>query len=284
MNMHARSFLSLVSLALALPLAGCLGDRTTDPAAAGSSAAASKDGAAKSDGTKSAGAAAPGTPAADPAVPAAPPEPKMSPAEFLQFVAQEDMMQLDLGRKVLEQGETDKVKAYAKRIVTNHTAIEVIVRKLAGKEAVELPTQPDAAGEAKLAEFKDLRGVALDKAYCMYMAEAQAKTMAAYRWQYDNCKDDEVRSFAMQTMPIVGVHARVGDELNKDINKEELRLAAEKKAADEKAAEEKRIADAMAAAQKNAKKQPPQKKSMLRPKPQPAADPEAEASPESSGK
>jgi hypothetical protein len=40
----------------------------------------------------------------------------------------------------------------------------------------------------------------------------------------------------------------------------------------------------MAAAQKNAKKQPPQKKSMLRPKPQPAADPEAEASPESSGK
>jgi putative membrane protein len=270
MTMHARSLLTLVSLALALPLAGCLGDKTTDPAAAGSSAAASKDGAAKTDGAK------PGD--------AAPPEPKMSPAEFLQFVAQEDMLQLDLGRKVVEQGETDKVKAYAKRIVTNHTAIEVIARKLAGKEAVELPAQVDAAGEAKLAEFKDLRGVALDKAYCMYMAEAQAKTMAAYRWQYDNCKDDEVRSFAMQTMPIVGVHARVSDELNKDINKEELRLAAEKKAADEKAAEEKRIADAMAAAQKNAKKQPPQKKSMLRPKPQPAADPEAEASPESSGK
>lgn len=281
MTTATRSLPMLAALLVAVPLAGCLGGKAADPASASSSRATAKDAVAKDGAAKD---AAPGAPGAEPAVPPAPPEPKMSPAEFLQFVHGEDLLQLELGRKVLELGETEKVKAYAKRIVTNHTAIEVIVRKLAGKEGATLTDALDPAGEAKVAELGALRGVALDKAYCMYMAESQQKTQAAYRWQYDNCKDDEVRSFAMQTLPIVGVHARVGDELNKDVNKEELRIAAEKKAAEEKAAEEKRVADAMAAAQKNAKKQPPQKKSMLRPKPQPKEDPEAEASPDSGGK
>lgn len=283
MNIASRSMPMLAAFLIAIPLAGCLGGKTDDPASAGASSAAAKDPAAKGAAAKD---GAPKDPAAlaDPAVPAAPPEPKMTPAEFLQYVHGEDLLQLELGRKVLELGETEKVKAYAKRIVTNHTAIEVIVRKLAGKEGATLTDALDPAGEAKVAELGALRGVALDKAYCMYMAESQQKTQAAFRWQYDNCKDDEVRSFAMQTLPIVGVHARVGDELNKDVNKEELRIAAEKKAAEEKAAEEKRVADAMAAAQKNAKKQPPQKKSMLRPKPQPAPEPEPEAGQAADGK
>ena len=282
MTIATRSMPLLAAFLIAIPLAGCLGGKTADPASAGASSSA-KDPSAKGVAAKDGAAAGPAAPS-DPAVAAAPPEPKMTPAEFLQYVHAEDLLQLELGRKVLELGETEKVKAYARRIVTNHTAIEVIVRKLAGKEGAALTDALDPAAEAKVAELGALRGVALDKAYCMYMADAQQKTQAAYRWQYDNCKDDEVRSFSMQTMPIVGVHARVGDELNKDINKEEIRLAAERKAADEKAAEEKRIADAMAAAQKNAKKQPPQKKSMLRPKPQPAPEPEPEAGQAADGK
>ena len=221
-------------------------------------------------------AAAP-SPAAPPAAeaPAAtPPEPVMEPKEFLDHVAHRVALQIALGSLVKEHGEEPSVERLAHRMATNSTAIDVIVRKVGRKAGLEVASGMDDAGRAVMDRFKDLRGPALDKAYAMWLAEDQAREYLAFRWQYDNTKQEDVRAFAMQTLPIVGVHQRVSDEVNQVVNKEELRIAAELKAAEEKAAEEKRIADAMAAAQKNARKQPPARKSMLKsaPKEEPADD------------
>ncbi len=261
--MNARSIAASIAFALALS-AGC----------------SSSGGGASSADPGKAPATSDAAPAAAPAVPEPPPEPRMTPEEFLRYVDADCRLQVDLARREVANGSMPKVKSYAERVATNHAAIEAIVRKVAKASNLSLDGSPAPGAEAAAARMKDLGGEALDKAYAMYMAESQPAVLAAYRWQYDNCKDEAVRAFAMQTMPIVGVHQRIGDELHKDVNREEIRLAAEKKAAEEKAAEEKRIADAMAAAQKNAKKQPPQRKSMLRAKSVPKEEPEEEAAPE----
>jgi hypothetical protein len=191
----------------------------------------------------------------------------MEPKAFLDHVLQRDALQVALAAMVKEHGEEPTVGKLAHRMATNCTAIDVIVRKVGKKAGIEVGDGAmDDACRATLDGFKDLRGLALDKAYIMWLAEDQAKDYLAYRWQYDNCKQDDVRAFAMQTLPIMGVHQRMSDETNQVVNKEELRIAAEKKAAEEKEAEEKRIAEAMAKAQKNAPKQPPAKKSMLKTK------------------
>lgn len=212
---------------------------------------------------------------AAPAAPAVPPEPAMEPKEFLDHVVRRDSLQIALAGLVKEHGEEPSVGKLAHRMATNCTAINVIVKKVGTKANLDVVEGIDDAGRAVIDRFKDLRGLALDKAYIMWLAEDQAQEYLAFRWQYDNTKQEDVRAFAMQTLPIVGVHQRVSDEVNQVVNKEELRIAAEKKAAEEKAAEEKRIADAMAKAQKNAPKQPPARKSMLKtaPKePPPPAD------------
>jgi putative membrane protein len=220
-------------------------------------------------------------PEAPPAPPPPPPEPRMEPAEFLRWADAQCALQGQVAARVVAAGENPKAKDYARRIVANHAAMDVIVRKVAKAQGAAIDAQPAPApdAEATAARFRDLSGLALDKAWVEYMAESQQQALVAYRWQYDNCKDDAVRAFASQTLPIVGMHQRIGDELHKELNKEEIRLAAERKAAEEKAAEEKRIADAMAEAKRTAKKQPPQRKSMLRqppPKPEPEEAPAAE--------
>jgi putative membrane protein len=256
----------IASIALAALAAGC--------------ASAPKDAAA-------AVAAAPSPAAAEapPSPPPPPPEPRMEPAEFLRWADAQCALQSGIAARVVASGEDAKTRDYARRIVANHAAIDVIVRKVAKAQGtpIDAAAAPPAEAEAAEARFRDLSGLALDKAWVAYMAESQQQALAAYRWQYDNCKDEAVRAFASQTLPIVGMHQRIGDELHKDLNKEEIRLAAEKKAADEKAAEEKRIADAMAEAKRNAKKQPPQRKSMLR-QPPPKEEPaEPEPAPAAGG-
>jgi hypothetical protein len=243
------------------------------------------------------GGAAPGAATAAPApVPAAPadaatagqpgaeqadPDPAMTPAEFLRAAAQADLVQMQLGAVVKRDGLSPQVKDMAHRMVTNHTAIQVLVARAAARTSTILPTEPDDEGKAAVARIGALKGDDLDKAYMMYLSELNQRMLALYRWQYDNCTNEAVKPFAQQTAPIIGTHARVADALNQEVNKEAIRLAAERKAAEEKAAEEARVAAAMAEAQKNAKKKPPQRKSMLRKSP--AAEPSAEPEPASQG-
>lgn len=177
----------------------------------------------------------------------------LEPSAFTRSVAKADLLEIALGNVVLAQGETPAVKDFAKRMVTNHTAIQVIVAKVAADTQVELPTALDADDEATVTRFAAMRGVALDKAYMAYLAELHPKTLASFRWQYDNCKDAVVKTFIGGTMPIIGTEQRMADALHAEVNKEEIRLAAEQKAAEQKAAEEAKAqaaAEAAAAASK----------------------------------
>jgi putative membrane protein len=177
----------------------------------------------------------------------------LEPSAFTKSVAKTDLLEIALANLVLAQGETPAVKDFAKRMLTNHTAIQVIVAKVAADTQVELPTALDADDEATVARFAAMNGVALDKAYMAFLAEQHPKTLASYRWQYDNCKDAVVKAFIGGTMPIVGTQQRTAESLNAEVNKEEIRLAAEQKAAEQKAAEEakaKAAADAAAGSSK----------------------------------
>jgi putative membrane protein len=245
------------------PAVGCRSaDRATDDGAAPAAAAP----AAPAKGTSSAGkpapAAAAGTAAAasaagslDPAAPVVV-DYSLEPSAFTKSVAKTDLLEIALANLVLAQGETPAVKDFAKRMLTNHTAIQVIVAKVAADTQVELPTALDADDEATVARFAAMNGVALDKAYMAFLAEQHPKTLASYRWQYDNCKDAVVKAFIGGTMPIVGTQQRTAESLNAEVNKEEIRLAAEQKAAEQKAAEEAKAKAAADAAAGSSKKKP----------------------------
>jgi putative membrane protein len=252
------AFAVLCSLAM-FPALGCrsaagAADDTATPAA---SAPASKAAPAAGKGTASAAKPASSAAASAGLVDASAPvviDYSLEPSAFTRSVAKGDLLEIALGNVVLAQGETPAVKDFAKRMVTNHTAIQVIVAKVAADTQVELPTALDADDQATVARFAAMNGVALDKAYMAYLAELHPKTLASYRWQYDNCKDAVVKTFIGGTMPIIGTQQRTADSLNAEVNKEEIRLAAEQKAAEQKAAEEAKAQAAAEAAAATGKK------------------------------
>lgn len=173
-------------------------------------------------------------------------DPSMTPDAFLQAVAQSDALEITLGKMAVANADAETVKDFGQRMTTNHTAINVIIGKIAKADGIVLRkslTSDDAALVARLAQ---LNGIAFDKAYMNAMAEIHPHILVLFRWQYDNCKSESVKSFAAQTMPIMGTHTRVAEQLNAEVNKEEIRLAAEKKAAELKAKE---VAKAQAAAE-----------------------------------
>lgn len=170
----------------------------------------------------------------------------MPPEAFLQSTAQSDLFEIKMGKLAMKIADAQSVKDFGQRMAANHTAIQVIISKIAKEQSFTLPTSMNADDTATVERFSAMQGVAFDKAYMTLMAEIHPKALALFRWQYDNCKDIVVKPFAVQTMPIIATHSRVSEQLNAEVNKEELRIAAELKAAELKAAEQ-RKADAAAA-------------------------------------
>ena len=214
--------------------------------------------------------AAPATDAAiAPAPVAAPvvPDYSMQPEVFVQSVAASDLLQIKIGTMAMEQASEQTVKDFGHRMVTNHTAIQVLIRKMAVAQEITLPTDVVGADEETVTSLQALSGVDFDRAYMAFMADRNPEILAMYRWQYDNCTDPTVKPFAVQTMPIIGTHARLAEALNAEVNKEAIRLAAEKKAAELQAAEEAKAAAAAEAAAAAAKKKPSQKKPPAQKKP-----------------
>jgi putative membrane protein len=207
------------------------------------------------------GAADPAAAAAAPAAPAF--EPSMEPVAFLSFAAGTAAMQQKLGEWVMANGETPAVKDYARRMTVNHAAVQLIVAKTAKKANLSVDAAMDPSDAEAVTRLTALRGLELDKAYAAFLSERDSQILQAYRWQFENCKDTDVKAFATSTAPIMQVHQRLAEAIHQDVNKEEIRLAAERKAAEQKAAEEARAQAQLDAAQAAAKKKgaaPPPKK------------------------
>ena len=211
--------------------------------------------------------AAAATAAAAPAAEPVAPDHSMTPEAFVQSVAASDLLEINLGTMAMNKAEAPTVKDFGHRMVTNHTAIQVIIGKIAVAQEITLPTEIAADDMAIVTTLEALSGDEFDKAYMAYLADENPKILAMYRWQYDNCTDPTVKPFASQTMPIIGTHARLAEALNAEVNKEAIRLAAEKKAAELKAAEDAKAAAAAEAAAAAAKKKPAQKKQPVQKKP-----------------
>jgi putative membrane protein len=179
----------------------------------------------------------------------------MTPEAFVQAVAASDLLEINLGRMAMAKADEQTVKDFGHRMVTNHTAIQVIIGKIAVAQEITLPTEIAADDTAIVTSLEALS------------ADENPKILAMYRWQYDNCTDPTVKPFASQTMPIIGTHARLAEALNAEVNKEAIRLAAEQKAAELKAAEDAKAAAAAEAAAAAAKKKPAGKKPPAQKKP-----------------
>lgn len=174
-------------------------------------------------------------------------------SRFAELAMADTLMEIALGELVKRQGESKVAKDLAHRMVTNHTAIRLILSKAAGAETA-LPAALDASQQATLDRLTALSGAELDREYLWEQTLRQPRQVAMYRWQYEHCDDQRLKQFAVGTLPIVVVQARVCDEAHRKVNADEIVVQEKRAAAERKLEQERKLAEAQAAADAAAKK------------------------------
>ena len=173
---------------------------------------------------------------------------------FAELAMADTLMELALADLVARQGESRPVKDLAHRLSTNHAAIRLILSKAANGTAEALPTAPSPEQRQVLDRLAAFHGAELDREYLWEQTLRQPRQVTMYRWQYENCDDPKLKQFAVGTLPIIVVHARVCDEVHRKINADEIAVQEKRAAAERKAEQERKLAEAQAASDATAKK------------------------------
>lgn len=131
----------------------------------------------------------------------------MTDQQFLDFAAQTDMVEANLGQMAGSVASSQQVKDYGQMLVNDHTADFNELYKVAQQANL---TRPNAIGaeqnKAMVDPFQKLKGTAFDKRYIHEMIAGHTKAIAVYKKEAEDAQNAAVKSYAEQTLPTLQKH------------------------------------------------------------------------------
>lgn len=132
--------------------------------------------------------------------------PAMTDQQFMEFAAQTDMMEANLGQLAATQASAEGVKDFAQMLDADHTSDYTQLSVVAGKANLEIPKGLDAAHHKMIAPFKKLKGVAFDHRYIQEMVAGHTKAIQVFTKEVSDAQSTDLKAYASQTVPTLKKH------------------------------------------------------------------------------
>jgi putative membrane protein len=149
-----------------------------------------------------------------------PPQPKVviRDAHFARGAALGGVAEIQLGRLASERGSNEVVKAFGERTVIERGAVADQLNAAAQKENVTLPTKLSWHEQQTYDRLAHLRGSTFDRVYAQHMVEDHEKDLADFQNEANTGKDENMKTFAAQTLPMIQEHLNQAREMCKAVS------------------------------------------------------------------
>lgn len=139
---------------------------------------------------------------------------KFSDEMFVRKAASGGMHEVELGQVVSTRVKSADVKAFAERMVTDHTKANQKLKAAAETAGIAVPEKMTEKQQKELARFKDLKGGELDREYIAHMVKDHEEDVALFREASQRAKNTELKKFASDTLPTLQEHLKVAKQLH----------------------------------------------------------------------
>jgi putative membrane protein len=119
---------------------------------------------------------------------------------FMKKAARGGMMEVAMGNLAEQNGHSDEVKAFGKRMVTDHSKANDELKSIASQKGVTLPSNEPALKWSS------------DKTYIDMMVKDHEKDLAEFQQEAKTGSDPEVKKFADDTAKVVQEHLDLAKE------------------------------------------------------------------------
>lgn len=139
----------------------------------------------------------------------------LTPAEatFLQRAAEANAAEVKISQAAQTRATESDVKAFADRMVEDHSASNRELDALAKKKNVTVTSEPDAAHLMKIGGLQKLQADEFDRAYAHLMIEDHAAGARIFEETARDAVDADVRKFAQTALDMWRAHAALAEAL-----------------------------------------------------------------------
>ncbi|HEY2003412.1 MAG TPA: DUF4142 domain-containing protein [Acidobacteriaceae bacterium] len=131
----------------------------------------------------------------------------MSDQQFVDFAAQTDMVEANLGQLAESTASAQPVKDYGQMLATDHTQDFHQLYGVAQQASLKMPDAIDAEhNKAMIDPFQKLKGAAFDRHYVQEMIAGHTKAIAVYKKESTDAQNPALKSYAEQTLPTLQKH------------------------------------------------------------------------------
>jgi putative membrane protein len=131
----------------------------------------------------------------------------MTDQQFVDFAAQTDMVEANLGQLAGTAASAQAVKDYGQMLATDHTKDFNQLFDVAKQANLNMPNAIDAEhNKAMVDPFQKLNGTAFDHRYIHEMIAGHTKAIAIYKKEASDAQNPALKSYAEQALPTLQKH------------------------------------------------------------------------------
>jgi putative membrane protein len=140
----------------------------------------------------------------------------MTDQQFVDFAAQTDMVEANLGQLAQNVASSQEVKDYGTMLNTDHTTDYKQLTDLAKQANLSVPTAIDAEhNKMMITPFQKLKDAAFDHKYAQEMVAGHTKAIAIYKKEASDAQNDALKSYAQAALPTLEKHLSSAKDLEK---------------------------------------------------------------------
>jgi putative membrane protein len=140
-----------------------------------------------------------------------------SDAAFLKDASEGGMDEVKLGELAQQNGASESVKKFGRRMVADHTKMNNELQALAARKNLTLPTDISLVQHASYKLLSTKNGEAFDKSYISSMVKDHQDDIAAFQKEANNGGDVDVKALASKALPTLQEHLQMAQDIAREL-------------------------------------------------------------------
>ncbi|WOB10123.1 DUF4142 domain-containing protein [Piscinibacter gummiphilus] len=143
-----------------------------------------------------------------------------SDADFMKQAAQNGAAEIEASKLALQKAQRSDVKAFAEKMVADHTKTSDELKQLAAAKKVSLPDGPSMKQKGELKMISAGDDAKFDERYAKnFGVKAHEETIKLFEEAAKSATDAEVKAFAQKTLPGLNHHLEMARALESGARK-----------------------------------------------------------------
>ena len=134
--------------------------------------------------------------------------------QFMKDAAQSGMAEVKMGELASSNGESQQVKAFAQKLVTDHGKVNAELKQLATRKGATLPDTVSEQQKTMLQHLSGLKGSEFDSAFKQHAVQGHQKSVDKFKTASEKATDADLKAFAAKTLPTLQQHLALAKQLS----------------------------------------------------------------------